>query len=299
MTYLTVFVVIASIFVPTLFAFGFLWAYRKWQDREGRRSPIENKVIYGAGEQLRKRIEDHTDGMLSALVVLFFLGPYFLAAWALPKLDWRHISFDGGDALLIVAFVMLASWAIARIIRQGNARRQCIAGLKAELFTAQELNRLMGAGCTVLHDIPGENFNLDHVVIGPRGVYVVETKSVRKPKRNKNEDHYKVAYDGESLRFPDCISRKPIVQARRQAQWLASYLKQAVGRPIPVIATVALPGWWIDGPRESGTDFVRIFNPAGRGAAFMAEGRGTPLLDEGSAALTAQALLMRYPVADK
>ncbi|MEO6967619.1 MAG: hypothetical protein ABI132_04075, partial [Rhodanobacteraceae bacterium] len=31
-------------------------------------------------------------------------------------------------------------------------------------MTAQELNRLVGDGCQVLHDVPGEKFNLDHVL---------------------------------------------------------------------------------------------------------------------------------------
>jgi hypothetical protein len=61
----------------------------------------------------------------------------------------------------------------------------------------------MALGCTVLHDVPGHRFNIDHVVIGPRAVYAVETKSVRKPKEN-----YKVIYDGERLHFPGFADRK-------------------------------------------------------------------------------------------
>jgi len=89
---LLVAVVGGSVFVPTVLAIGLICALRKWQEREGRRSPIENKRIHGAGEQLRKRIEDHSDALLSSLTTLFFLGPYFIAAWALPKIDWSRIA---------------------------------------------------------------------------------------------------------------------------------------------------------------------------------------------------------------
>ena len=67
MNYLPALIVVASVALPMLIAVGLFWAYRKWQDREGRRSPIENRRIYGAGEHLRKRIEDHTDEMMSGM----------------------------------------------------------------------------------------------------------------------------------------------------------------------------------------------------------------------------------------
>jgi len=295
---LSVLIVVASIVLPTLAALGFFWLYRRWQDRDGRRSPIEGKAIYGPGEQLRKRIESHTDGMMGGLVALFFLGPYFLAAWALPKVNWHQVRFGFGDWLLVAAFLAMNFWAIRRVIHHGSLRRRGLAGLKAELFTAQELNRLIASGCTVLHDVPGDGFNLDHVVIGPRAVYVVETKSVRKPKRRGTGDEFKVAYDGEALRFPDAFSRKPIAQALAQRDWLANYLKRAANLSPQVVATVALPGWWIDSTPSAG-NAVRVFNPAGRGAHFMATLQGPPMIDASTSALITQALLLRYAGANK
>lgn len=285
----------ASVFVPTLLALGMLWAYRRWDDRDGRRSPIANRSIRGAGEQLRLRIEDQNDEISSGIAILFFLGPYFVAVWAMQRVQWQEIRFGFWDAVLLAYFVIGTATAIARIVRSGKARRRCAAGLKAELFTAQELNRLMASGCTVLHDLPCDQFNIDHVVIGPRAVYMVETKSVRKPRDTGNNDHFKVVYDGESLRFPDFTGRKAIAQARRQASWLATYLKQTTGSAVPVIPTLALPGWWIEGPRPTTDAEVRVFNPSGRGASFMAEDRPGRTLDVGVVGLVTQALVMRYP----
>jgi hypothetical protein len=294
----TIWILIASVFAPTALAVGSLWAYRKWQDRDGRTLPIVGKRITGAGELLRKRIDDDTDKMFMGLTTLFFIGPYFIAAWALKQTGWSQLKFSPNDWILIAGFVLMFAWSLRVIIRHGGARRRSIAGLKAELFTAQELNRLIGEGCTVLHDVPGEGFNLDHVVIGAQAVYLVETKSVRKPRKNDTGDHFKVAYDGDLLRFPGATTRKPLEQARRQAQWLASYLKQTLGQSVAVIPTVALPGWWIESPGMAGNDGVRVFNPAGRGAAFMSQTRGVGSLDRPTVGLITQALVMRYPVTD-
>jgi hypothetical protein len=152
-------------------------------------------------------------------------------------------------------------------------------------------------GCVVLHDIPCDGFNLDHVVIGPRAIYAVETKSVRKPRKTEANDHFKVTYDGEALRFPGFISHAPLVQTKRQAQWLSAYLQRVTNLTVPVIATISLPGWWIDPLKsQKNSDAVRVFNPSGRGAHFMADERGARTLDAGTSALITQALVMRYPI---
>lgn len=295
MDHLPALILATSLLAPVLLTAGLVWSYRKWQDRDGRRSPIETRRIYGAGEQLRKRIDDQGDAITSALAMLIFLGPYLVAVWALQRVPWGAVRFGFWDAVLVAAFVVGITAAIAQVFRNGKQRRRCVAGLRAELFTAQELNRLMASGCTVLHDVPGERFNIDHVVIGPRAVYMVETKSVRKPRPTGSRDHFKVVYDGESLRFPDFTSRKPLAQARHQADWLATYLMHATGRAVPVVATLALPGWWIESPRSAGDADVRVFNPSGRGAIFMADDRLGRTLDDGVVGLVTQALVMRYP----
>jgi hypothetical protein len=162
-------------------------------------------------------------------------------------------------------------------------------------MTAQELNRLTAAGCVVLHDVPGEAFNLDHVVVGPRGVVVVETKSFKKPPKGQDDSHYKVLYDGKSLSFPGWVTRKPITQAIGNAQWLQGYLRSAINREIPVTPAVALPGWWIDRTKDVAQSTVRVFAPAKRGAEFMIDSRFGAQLDDATRALVVQALVMRYP----
>lgn len=283
--------VLVAVFLPTSVAIALVWAQRKRLASDGRRSPIENRPIYGAGEQLRKRIEELGDEILLGLTMLFFIGPLVIAIWASKYVPWTQLRLGLWDYVLIVLYVAATLWAIVRIYKHVELRRIANAGLQAELYTAQELNRLMALGCTVLHDVPGDHFNIDHVVIGPRAVYAIETKSVRKPK-----DHYKVTYDGERLHFPGFSDRKRLEQTRRQADWLAKYLRQVLNRPIPVVPALALPGWWVE-PSSSNAD-VQVFTPTGRGAAFMADDRAGRLIDAATAGLVTQALVMRYPTGE-
>lgn len=291
----TVLLVASSMVVPTVIAVGVAWLSRKAQERDGRKSPIENRAIYGAAEQLRKRVEEHGDELMTSLACLFFVGPYFLAIWALSRIDASKVRLGWADYTMGAAALLVMAFLMQRILRSGTQRRIANAGLKAELYTAQELNRLMAMGCTVLHDIPGEQFNIDHVVIGPRAIYAIETKSVRKPASSDAKDHFKVAYDGQRLRFPGFIDEKRLQQTKRQADWLSSYLQQTLKRKVPVIPALALPGWWIETQGAPSSHEVRVFNPAGRGANFMADAT-TVVIDPAVVGLVTQALVMRYPV---
>lgn len=206
---------LAVAILPTLLALGALLAYRKWHDRDGRSFPISNRPIHGPGEQLRKQIDDDSTDFFASYSLVPLIGPVLLALWALSKLDWSSISFRMADLIYILAFAATTIFAIIRMIHYWKRIKRCTDGRKAELYTAQELNRLIGDGCTVLHDVPGEGFNLDHVVIGPEAVYIVETKAIRKPRKDLHRDGHKVSYNGDELRFASGYStRKPIKQAQ-------------------------------------------------------------------------------------
>jgi hypothetical protein len=53
-------------------------------------------------------------------------------------------------------------------------------GAEGELLTGRLLEPLEAEGFRILHDrkIPGSRANIDHIVIGPPGIFVVETKSL-------------------------------------------------------------------------------------------------------------------------
>lgn len=287
-----------SIAFPTAFMVLGVGAYRWWLKRDRRRSPLHGKLHNSPGEQLRIRIHRHDEEIGEALMMMFIAPPIFMLGWAIRFVPWQRVTFGVVEGMFLAATVGMLCWGLRRSIRHAGKRRKALAGLAAERMTAQELNRLIGDGCQVLHDVPGDGFNLDHVVIGPRGVFMVETKSFRKPPKSSDDRHYKVQYDGRALRFPTWSTDKPIEQARRQAQWLARYLRTATNQSIPVIPTVALPGWWIDLIKGSATADVRVFTPMGRGAQFMLDLNQHPPLDQSVRALIAQALVLRYPDID-
>jgi hypothetical protein len=147
---------------------------------------------------------------------------------------------------LFFAFLVIAEgyllWKIARLVRRAQTLR---LGLDGERAVGQELNQLMLQGFHVYHDLQADGFNIDHIVVGRRGVVAVETKCRAKPPKGKGGEAVTVRFDGKQLIFPDYAGSEALDQARRQAKWLHKWLKSAAGDNVPVYPVVILPGWYV------------------------------------------------------
>lgn len=107
----------------------------------------------------------------------------------------------------------------------------------------RKLNLQARFGFHIFHDVPAREFNIDHVIVGPTGVFAVETKG--RAKRTQ-KGGWEVEYDDRGLAFAGAApTDEPIVQASRQAKWLKDWLSSAIGESIAVQPVLVLPGWFI------------------------------------------------------
>ena len=273
----------------------------KWlHKRSRRRAPLQGRKIGNLpGQQLLDRIGHHDHEVDSALSLMVIALPLMFMIWLTLHVDWREFHFGVVEAMFVVGALGVFAWGLRSYIRHYRKREQARDGWTAEHVTGLQLNRLVTQGCLVLHDLPADNFNIDHVVIAPRAVYAVETKSFRKPRNaseDRNDPSHQVRYDGKSLVFPDFITRAPIDQAVRQAQWLRRVLRDALNRETPVVAVIALPGWFVIRTEEGKRADVQVFTPMGKGAEFMAWEPERITSDQRR--LIAETLAARYPVID-
>lgn len=68
-------------------------------------------------------------------------------------------------------------WAIAWLVVQASGTGNAMAGGDAEDWTAAVLRKLGAKRWHALHDVPLEaSWDADHIVVGPTGVFVLETK---------------------------------------------------------------------------------------------------------------------------
>jgi hypothetical protein len=153
-----------------------------------------------------------------------------------------------------------------RVVRLWRNRANYYLGYFGERYVAEYLDKLQPHGWRILHDVPVEaamkKFNLDHVAIGPGGVFVVETKTRRKQSVRPGVPDHKVMFDGQALHWPWGKSDSyGLDQAEANARWLAEWLRRETDMHLSVTPVLALPDWWVDAPARATVRPVRVVNP--------------------------------------
>ncbi len=122
----------------------------------------------------------HARGIVRRLRMrtLVTLGVLAVATALLGRTEgWRHPLFLGSEVALLVAIFIVSRYVLPLVDRhdRGATGEERVGGLLEELSAAQ--------GWYVVHDATLGNGNVDHIVMGPPGVYTVETKSHPGPVR--------------------------------------------------------------------------------------------------------------------
>ena len=232
----------------------------QYNKRKKRRSPFTDIFLRSPGESLRSRLDD-INVELNVTLVSAFIFPLIFYAGILTQAYFAGRPFSVSSIWIFVLFAAaFEAYFIYQLVRLINNRRNYRLGYEGEIAVGQELNELLRDGYYVYHDFPANNFNIDHVVVGPTGVYAVETKTRRKPTTNNRRADAMVTYDGRKLQFPDpnWVEIKPLKQARDQAQRLQKWLSSAVGDAIQVQPVLTLPGWYVEHTSSNG---FPVINP--------------------------------------
>ena len=225
---------------------GVLKIARHRQRRPDRRSPLTEGLLRPPGQTLRDRLVDTQWDVAAYMAVAMALPPVLYATFLQHRLSGKPTT---SVTIVIYLLVGAATFGVVayRVSRAIQSVRSQTLGLEAEMAAAEEINRLMQRGYSTFHDVPGgKDFNIDHVIVGPTGVYAVETKGRPKKARGAGRAGSTVRYDGKALQFPAWRETKPLQQSIANVQWLGTWLSKAVGEPVTVRPVVLLPGWWVE-----------------------------------------------------
>ncbi len=217
-----------------------------------KKDPLKQPPLSQAGNSGHERLYEFLDDKV--LFWLLVVGLFGCVTW-IQWIEWgRQKPIHPG--VLTVVTVVLAIVASIRIYFAIKRARAMALGVRGEMVVGQQLEGLRTKGYRVYHDLVEKGFNIDHVLIGPGGVYVIETKTISKP----GSGNPTVKYDGEGVlvdgRAPD---RDPIAQAKANADRIVEVLGRATGSRPKVRAVVLFPGWWVERQRK-GVE-VWVLNP--------------------------------------
>ena len=192
-----------------------------WKDRK-KRLPFTQKILRPPGESLRLRLIE-LDEKLNDCFVQLFLAAYSPLVMA-GLVAMQGVRPTAGVWITLVTIAVIASiWSAFRLWKLIKLRRRIRLGFEGERHVGETLNQLMLAGYRVFHDFlitdkPRWIRNIDHIVIGPNGVFAVETKT---PRKVKGENGAKVTVLENALQYPWGIDQRDIEQAQDDAKWLS------------------------------------------------------------------------------
>lgn len=203
-----------------------------------KRSPLKVRPLRLPGQSIDEQLWDAlVEKVLAPIVVVVFLVVLAGMEWVrhfnpVPPAPWL-------STLIALVAASYAAFRVWRLIPNLRALRQARDG---ERVIGQYLEELRASGYKVFHDLVGVGFNVDHVLIGPGGIFTIETKTFSK----RIGADVQITFDGRTIMAdgwpPD---RDPVIQAKAQAVWLRDLLARSTSRKFEVWPVVLFPGWYV------------------------------------------------------
>jgi hypothetical protein len=219
-----------------------------------KRSPLKSAPLRNPGQSLDKEIDRLlNEDFLAYPMVTMVLIVVAMLEW----LRW-YIRLPPQPVIFTLLALSMILFSARKFVVTRRKVRQLKLARDGEKAVGQYLEDLREKGYRVLHDLVGDGFNVDHVLIGPAGVFTVETKTISKPAKGKTE----IEYDSEQVTIngykPD---RDPLVQGKAQAHWLGGLLQETTGRRFDVRSMVLYPGWFVKLLTRAPRLDVLVLNP--------------------------------------
>jgi hypothetical protein len=218
------------------------------------KSPIKDKPLRNPGQSLDRYL---LDVVFDEGIIYIFIGT-FVCLFAVT--NWAYYFTQTAPNPWAMTFIAIAVvlYCLYKVKKTQKKIVKLKQGRDGERAVGQYLESLREQGVKVFHDLPGENFNLDHVLVALSGVYVIETKTYSKPDKGET----RIIYTGDTLIHHNGFKdNKPLIQVKAGANWLKQLIKESTGRDIDVKKVVLFPGWFIEPTAESKQSDVWVLNP--------------------------------------
>ena len=222
--------------------------------KQNKKSPLKDKPLRYAGQSLDEQIhklinEDAVPYVIICLLIVYLAG----YEW------WRYFNNPPPSPILVTTFaVLFILFSVCKLRKIFLKVKNLKLGRDGERAVGQFLDNLRECGYRIFHDIIGENFNIDHVIISKKGIYVIETKTYRKPENGNAKIHF----DGRKLTIESLGElTKPLNQVNAASNWLKNMLTETTGKNFRVKPVILFPGWFINTTKEGKGSNIWVLNP--------------------------------------
>lgn len=224
----------AGVFAGTLF-WLLMWPLVRVTPLLRLKGVFPELVLNGCAEQAREALH------LASRELAMLTGAACAAVAAFLALLFMETPVSFGVlsyVLFAIACLLTVAWGVFAV--RGLRRWwQYRFAARADAALGAVLGRVAMAGHRVFHDVSLGNERFEHVVVGPRGIFVVRVVARRAVKQARA-----VRLNGRTLEFQDGkVLADPIVSVERGARLLAELVERSLSHRVAVRPVVAVPGW--------------------------------------------------------
>lgn len=204
-----------------------------------KQSPIKITPLRQAGESLTEKrdeiLYEKISPVLDSIIVIFIIG--------FVELYHYYFNAQPNPLACFIAGVILIAFYYKRILADFGNIKNINLGIQGERTVEEMLQSFQREGYYVFSDLRNGQGNIDHILIGPAGVFTVETKA-----RRKGTSKAKISFDGNNLLVNGYPDDNVIRQAHGEKYWLEKFISGEVelGAKVVVQPIIIYPGWFID-----------------------------------------------------
>lgn len=192
------------------------------------------------GESLQKKIDADYEKYFSiwGFFIVFFVLTIFI--W-LFYFGIYEVTLTLAITFSVFTGVVLI-YGIRKSLRLIKHMRNCYKGMEGERLVGEMLNKLNSDSVRIFHDICGDCFNVDHLIISTRGIFTIETKHYDRTRG------YKFLYQDGRLMFNGRQCNTLINQMDGEASFISEKIESLCGRIYPIQKVAIIIGAYIENP---------------------------------------------------
>lgn len=195
------------------------------------------------GESLQEKIRDYEFKVTEQVMLPAFYGALTLFVWYV-YIASLTLGFLEAITFTVISLVLIIR-AFVKVRKLRGMLKRYRKGLEGERLVGESLNQLSNESTYVFHDIPGERFNVDHIIVSTRGIFVIETKHFNRDQCQEfyydGSMIYRVMKDGRKFLCP-----KLLPQIDGEARFIEHEIERRTDTKLPVVKVAILIGSYIN-----------------------------------------------------
>jgi hypothetical protein len=204
------------------------------------RSPLKDKPLRYVAQSADEAIDD----LLNDKIFFYLVGATITIMSVINEWLRFYTPLEKPPILITIIGGLLCIICIYKIITHFKKLKNLKLGRDGERAVGQYLELFRESGCHVFHDIIGNSFNVDHVLISTKGLFVIETKTYSKPATGNSKIHF----NGKEILINGNSTHSDIItQATAATAFIQKVLKNSTGKDFLPFPVVLFPGWYVEG----------------------------------------------------